>query len=582
MRISIILLILTQWRWTNSIAVCGSVSDDANFIYEKFPLQSSMRAIIEVDVYYPYYKYLNNWFFPILGIYTTKDHINIRSKCTHNQYGQIRNENLHPGITVDPSGVRSRTLNCENDNTTNMIHCTGNIIVQDFEPRHFSFSFGFHCAFGCFDCSLRGLDYKLRIYAQRNETNCVELSLDSAKVCYRYSRYGVFPNLVSDPNLKDLSFHYLSGYSPLCYQQAIRFLCYLYLPKCDPVSKRIILACREMCYEYLNECNHLIVNDFDCDYLLPYGGNIPCFYHLVYCPEPPTVEYARVGRRNNTAHYFCREGFMLEGNKTITCNLTEGWPTPPECLLIEGTATLLASLLSVFVLVILIVIIMLICIIKFNKKQIHGIIIFQMQVDVKEMDEPLKAFRRKEVQRVSAIYMKRNREFDSFVLYHFDTDDDFVISHLLPELEEVRNFKLHIHSRDFTPGCDIKDNIEEAIEGSNSAIIVMSQGFVDSMWCKEEFTHCYIENMKDAAFNLCVIMMQPVDTLINISDYMKTFFDTRTYLQINDPGILIKLAIYLKKGRDSEEEDSENAINKNRQGISVKCQPPAVLHREQV
>ena len=30
--------------------------------------------------------------------------------------------------------------------------------------------------------------------------------------------------------------------------------------------------------------------------------------------------------------------------------------------------------------------------------------------------------------------------------------------------------------------------------------------------------------MKDAAFNLFVIMMQPVETLVNISPYMKTFF----------------------------------------------------------
>ena len=127
--------------------------------------------------------------------------------------------------------------------------------------------------------------------------------------------------------------------------------------------------------------------------------------------------------------------------------------------------------------------------------------------------------------------LKRERFFDAFVLYHFDTDDNFVLNQLLPELEETRDFKLYIHSRNFTPGRDIKDNIEEAIESRNSAIIVMSQGFVDSIWCKEEFTHCYIENMKDAAFNLFVIMMQPADTLVNISPYMKTFFTNKTYLQ---------------------------------------------------
>ena len=119
--------------------------------------------------------------------------------------------------------------------------------------------------------------------------------------------------------------------------------------------------------------------------------------------------------------------------------------------------------------------------------------------------------------------LKRNRDCDAFVLYHFDSNDSFVVNDLLIELEETRNFKLCIHSRDFVPGRDIKDNIEAAIEGSNSAIIVMSQGFIDSPWCREEFKHCYLENMKDAAFNLFVIMMQPADTLVNISPYMKTF-----------------------------------------------------------
>ena len=202
----------------------------------------------------------------------------------------------------------------------------------------------------------------------------------------------------------------------------------------------------------------------------------------------------------------------------------------------------------------MIVIITLICIIKFKAKQIHGMIRFQMQVDVKEMDEPLKAFRRKEV----PVYMKRNREFDPFVLYHFDSDDDFVISHILPQLEENRGFKLFIHSRNFTPGRDIKDNIEEAIEGSNSAIIIMSQRFVDSMWCKEEFTHCYIENMKDAAFNLFVIMMQPADTLVNISPYMKTFFANKTYLQVNDPELFTKLATHLEIARKPQNGNDEN------------------------
>ena len=161
------------------------------------------------------------------------------------------------------------------------------------------------------------------------------------------------------------------------------------------------------------------------------------------------------------------------------------------------------------------------------------------------------------------------------------TIDNFVIDNLLLELEEIRDFKLCIHSRNFTPGRDIKDNIEESINNSNSAIIVMSQGFVDSIWCKEEFTHCYIENMMDSACNLFVIMMQPADTFVNLSNYMKTFFANKTYLQKDDPDLFHKLAVYLENATQTDKEyvdnDKQN-INSDEElklhfhhYISIKC-----------
>ena len=46
-------------------------------------------------------------------------------------------------------------------------------------------------------------------------------------------------------------------------------------------------------------------------------------------------------------------------------------------------------------------------------------------------------------------HIKRKREFDAFVLYHFDADNDFVINYLNPGLREARHLKLNIHSRNF-------------------------------------------------------------------------------------------------------------------------------------
>ena len=139
---------------------------------------------------------------------------------------------------------------------------------------------------------------------------------------------------------------------------------------------------------------------------------------------------------------------------------------------------------------------------------------------------------------------------------------------ILPELEENQDppFKLFIHTRDFDPGLRIFDNIEKAIVSSNAAILVMSQAFVNSIWCKEEFERCYIENMNDPAFKLFVIMMQPADTLQNLTESMKSFFAQRTYLEEDDPSLFQKIAQNLtevKKPEVGDDEIGNNDVDNN-------------------
>ena len=89
---------------------------------------------------------------------------------------------------------------------------------------------------------------------------------------------------------------------------------------------------------------------------------------------------------------------------------------------------------------------------------------------------------------------------------------------------------MFIHDRDFTPGRDISINIHNAINNCNSAIIVMSQGFVDSPRCREEFTKCLAKSEDDPAFKLFVILMEENNTLVNVLENMKLFCKEKTYL----------------------------------------------------
>ena len=84
----------------------------------------------------------------------------------------------------------------------------------------------------------------------------------------------------------------------------------------------------------------------------------------------------------------------------------------------------------------------------------------------------------------------------------------------------------------------------------------MSQAFVNSILCKEEFEQCYIENMNNPVFQLFVIMMQPADTLENLTESMKTFFAQRTYPEKDDPNMILKITEYLTEVKKPEADDN--------------------------
>ena len=592
-RILIWTLILIQ-RKSHSMSISDVISEDVTFLHKTFPVPPSMRAIIQMDVSYPISSVKIPDNYPIMGIYTTNDHINIKKQCTYIRYGQLANQVLHPRIRLDGSDIQPPHCLKEGVDT---IHCRRNVTIQDFKPRNFSFSFGFFCSKINQVSSLKGLIYNISIHGQTNETKCIQLHPRITNVCSQFYQYGLLPDLIGGKDMLTILSHwdhfktYVAIFEGQCYQHFLEVGCYVVVPKCDPISRQVIHPCREMCHDFRIACSKIklprstITGDIphdssedktillgatslgiNCDYLPSVAGEIPCFYKPVTCRSPPSVKNAAVQsismNYNNysfldTIDYSCNEGFQIEGNKKISCLYSGEWSTPPKCSL-TSISTIHPLFVVLPVLLIPLLILFTIGIVRYKiklNKQIqpdlntyHQVELDTILMEIKGTDRPLLPLKRK-------LDSKRNSFFDAFVLYHFDSNNSFVVNHLLPELEEKRKFRLFIHCRNFIPGHDITQNIEEAIECSNSAIIVMSQGFVDSMWCKEEFTHCYIENMKDAAFNLFIIMMQPADTLVNMSNYIKSFMDNKTYLKVNDPDLFTKLATHLEHARQPEDGD---------------------------
>ncbi|GIY13366.1 toll-like receptor Tollo [Caerostris extrusa] len=77
--------------------------------------------------------------------------------------------------------------------------------------------------------------------------------------------------------------------------------------------------------------------------------------------------------------------------------------------------------------------------------------------------------------------------FDAFVSYS-KKDEAFVTQILAPELEcGVPTFRLCLHYRDLPVGGYMSDAIMEAMESSRRTILILSENFLKSEWCRYEF-----------------------------------------------------------------------------------------------
>ena len=564
-------------KGATNVTISDHIETDKTFYFHKLSLLSSKLATIDysvnvnvTDIGIKCVEYKTCLY---LDIYTTEDNQNLKTRCVTNIYGQLRNENLHipmrltdmPNL-INP-GSPDKFNKCKmDDDDSSIIFCTGRITIQDYLPRNYGFSFGYDCAYSN-KPSLRGLSFNISIFGQTNETICTNITevKDGFFQCHKFYSQASLPNMLGDLSADDvhgwmgssaistvIALMFSATEDGLCYKHASEILCHGFYPRCDSVKEQIIHPCKETCDEFFEACTENILSGYEqlmsfngsqfgggwrfdklseslnCTYLPSLNDPFDCVYKPVTCEHPPGVDNARIInyiKYNGTyvaksqIQYECvGETFQMEGNSIVTCLYSGKWNKIPKCLRKESTINLLIIVLPV--LIILSLIFITTCILK-------------RHVCV-----------RKNIQK----HFTRVKQYDAFVCYDYnDRDQDFAEITIRSELEGKCDppFKLCLHRRDFKAAVDIMWNIRNAIQSSNSAIIVMSQQYVDSLWCKEEFEQCYMENIKDPAFKLFVIMLQPIGQLDGTSEYMKSFFANKTYLERNDPTLFKKIEEYL-------------------------------------
>ena len=580
------------------VTISDVVATDTSFYYRQFQMPPSKLATLDNSVMFNRTRVNGECERDIckviLDIYTNEHDKNLKINCSNDGFGQLMNENLRTPLYLRNRPYRFTTCKLE-DMDLDMLHCEGRTIIQDYIPRKYGFSFGYDCGIST-KPSIFGLSFNITISEQSNKTKCLRTHQNLSEIsCHEFYDYMSLPNMIGDPNIAFVN-SWAEGFKKMgafvlyflsmlptegCYKHMNELFCHIIFPKCDQVENQMIPPCKETLSDFLHGCLKYFREVFeampssdvklfrkwrtklaginistiiiDSDYLPSITDSIPCSYKPVICDQPPNVTNARIIKNTepygtylamSQVEYECvNETFQMEGNSTVTCLYIGEWYKIPKCLKRSNKSPKMSNLNPLSIVLPLLILPLFILILS------H--LIWRHVCLKKKAQE----------------YFTRIKDYDAFVCYEYnEVDQDFAEKRIRMELEEKCHppFKLCLHRRDFRAAWDIMWNIRNAIQNSNSAIIVMSQDYVDSLWCKEEFEQCYIEHMKDPAFKLFVILMQPVEELEETSEYMKSFFASKVYLERNDPKLFKKISDCLIEVKKPKDKRKIRKVNTNR------------------
>jgi len=155
-------------------------------------------------------------------------------------------------------------------------------------------------------------------------------------------------------------------------------------------------------------------------------------------------------------------------------------------------------------------------------------------------------------------HMDKNKPYDAFISYSHH-DSEFAEMKLLPGLESEENPKEHqykclIHTRDWNVGEMISDQIIESVDRSRRTIIVLTKGYIQSMWSKLEFRAAHRKAMKENTQRVIIILHGDKLTKGDLDEDLQKYISSNTYIDSKDPWFWRKLRYALpKKSRKQKE-----------------------------
>jgi hypothetical protein len=155
---------------------------------------------------------------------------------------------------------------------------------------------------------------------------------------------------------------------------------------------------------------------------------------------------------------------------------------------------------------------------------------------------------------------ERDKLFDAFISYS-SKDEAFVAEELVPMLENGDpGYKLCVHYRDFPVGGYIADTIVQAVESSRRTVMLLSENFIKSEWCRFEFKSAHHQVLRDRRRRLIVIVLGDVPQK-EIDPDISLYLKTNTYLQWGDKNFWEKLRFALPDVPNNRRQHAGQTMN---------------------
>ena len=121
--------------------------------------------------------------------------------------------------------------------------------------------------------------------------------------------------------------------------------------------------------------------------------------------------------------------------------------------------------------------------------------------------------------------------YDAFISYA--DDDQSCIDHIVETVEKLQK-KLIYHKRDFLPGKPISINIFTAIKHSRKTVLLLSQNFFKSNWCKFEMNMAFQEAASTGRDVLLLLVLEDIDFMELPRKIFQLLQSDRFFLEYKD------------------------------------------------